>query len=276
MFKRLQRLFLVSFLLLLGNGFVPVALDAALPPHADGRDCASAGQISLNSDVAATLFNTQDPAVYRMVLDQRGLLDIRIDPGAMDVWDMELLDSSCRPVAGVKAADSMVTREWSEITVPHEKMFSFETSMWTLPAGVFFVRITPNPVDVFQETFTFHTKFIPHYGHDCATAEPVKLSTSIDGELLYAEDREMFRLTTTEPGEIHAWIAAPLAPPNEPLIGLYSAGCSNSNQRQTGDGGNGTTTGELAPGIYYLSVEPSTPEHLGPFTLHVEFTRGSL
>jgi hypothetical protein len=31
---------------------------------------------------------------------------------------------------------------------------------------------------------TVHNKFTPHFGHDCATAEPVALSGMIDGALL--------------------------------------------------------------------------------------------
>src|SRR5262249_38480266 len=152
-------------------------------------------------------------------------------------WNMELLDSSCRPVPGVNADESLVTGQWAEITVPHEKMFSFERNVWTLPSGVYFVRILPNPVSVFQETFTFHTRFIPHYGHDCATADPVQLSGSVDGELLYAADREMFTMTTTEPGQIHVWMTGPLMPAKEPLIRLYSAGCFNGNPPQTAHDG---------------------------------------
>jgi hypothetical protein len=170
--KKLIHLF---FLALTSIAF-DTTVHAAVPAqHPHGHDCATAGSITLNSDVVATLVDTEDYAFYRIDLPQRGLLDVWIDPGAMDAWDMQLLDSACRPVTGVIGDESLLTGQWAGITVPHKAMFSTDQSVWTLPAGAYFIRVRPNPVDVFQERFTFHTKFIPHYGHDCDTAAPLRL-----------------------------------------------------------------------------------------------------
>jgi hypothetical protein len=268
----------LSKVTLISLGFVLIALTplahAATPgPRRLGKDCATARDISLNSDVTATLANTTDNAVYRMSLKQRGLLDVWIDGGALDMWGMELLDSSCRRIPSVIADESLVTHRWAEITVPHKGMVSSDTSIWTLAAGVYFVRIRPNPFGVFQTQLTFHTKFIPHYGHDCDTAEPLKLPDLIRGELLYAEDREVFRVTTTQTGRIHAWTAGPLMPPKQPVIKLIADGCSTNAELHTCSDTTRLVTPMLPPGTYYLSVEPGGPNYLGRFTLHVEFEK---
>jgi hypothetical protein len=268
MFKK--NFILLFFLALISIGFAPIAHAGALPQHSHAHDCSTANQISLGSDVVATLVATDDYAVYRIALNERGLLDVSIDPGAMDAWDMELLDSSCQPVPEIIGDVSLLKGNWAEITVPHKDLlFPTTNSVWTLGSGVYFVRIRPNPVDVFQDQFTFHTTFIPHYGHDCATAEAIKLSNSIEGELLYAEDREVFRLTTTDTGQIHGWTTGPLTP-KQPVIELYFQDCSSGIEQQTSDD-RGIITTSLAPGTYYLSVEPQKPDQLGRFTLHIEF-----
>jgi hypothetical protein len=268
MFKK--NCILLSFLGLILIGFAPMAHAGALPQHSHAHDCATASQISLDSDVVATLAGTDDYAVYRIALNERGLLDVSIDPGAFDAWSMQLLDSTCQPVPGIIGDVSLLTGNWAEIAVPHKDFFFPATkSVWTLGSGVFFVRIRPNPIDVFQNQFTFHTKFIPHYGHDCATAEAVKLSEAIEGELLYAEDREVFRLTTRDIGQIHGWTTGPLT---KPVIGLYFPDCSSGIEKQTSDErGTDIITTSLAPGTYYLSVEPQKPGQLGQFALHIEF-----
>jgi hypothetical protein len=273
MFKHIRTKIILFSLALLSIASTPLAHAAAPGQHPLGKDCATARDISLNSDVTVTLPNTTDYAVYRMSLKQRGLLDVWIDGGTLDMWGMELLDSSCRRIPNVIADESLVTHRWAEITVPHKGMVSSDASIWTLAAGVYFVRIRPNPFGVFQARFTFHTKFIPHYGHDCDTAEPLKLPGLVRGELLYAGDREVFRVTTTETGRIHAWTTGPLVPPRQPVIKLIADRCSTGPELHVCNESTHLVTPILKPGTYYLSVEPGGPNYLGRFTLHVEFEK---
>lgn len=273
MFNHIRTKIILFSLAFVSIAVTPVADAAAREQHTLGKDCATARDISLNSKVTATLANTTDYAVYRMSIKQRGLLDVWIDGGALDMWGMELLDSSCRRMPNVIADESLVTHRWAEITVPHRGMFSSEASIWTLGTGVYFVRIRPNPFGVFETRFTFHTKFLPHYGHDCDTAEPLTLPGLIRGELLYADDREVFRVTTTQTGRIHAWTTGPLMPPKQPLIKLIAANCSPKPELQTCNESTHLVTPTLSPGTHYLSVEPGRPNYLGRFTLHVEFEK---
>jgi hypothetical protein len=92
----------------------------------------------------------------------------------------------------------------------------------------------------------------------------------VDGELLYGEDQEVFRVTTTRTGRIHARTTGPLTPPREPVVKLISD-CSSKAELQITSEATGITTPVLPPGTYYLSVTPWRPNYLGRFTLHVEF-----
>jgi hypothetical protein len=271
MFRKLRMNFtlLVSLAWLL-TAFTP-AEARQLAQHPHGHDCASAAEISLNSDVNATLLDTSDYAFYKIVLDQRGVLDVWIDPGVMDAWDMELRNSSCQVEPGAVGDESLLTRKWAGITVPHKGRFSWDPSAWTLDAGVYFVRIRRNPVRVFQDSFTFHTKFIPHYGHECITAEPIQLPGAIEGELLYAEDREVFRVTITHAGPIHAWTTGPLTTPKQPVLEVSAADCCSRPPLQISVGQTGIVTTALTPGEYYVAVKPWRPEYVGRFTFHVDF-----
>jgi hypothetical protein len=206
-----------------------------------------------------------------MVLDQRGLIDIWTDAASFDVWAIDLLDSSCKTIPGVSAGSSAVTGTYSKITVPSMNVMPGQ-SVWTLAPGAYFMRLHPDPARVSQVPFTVHSKFTPHYGHNCQTAEPVKLTGSIDGALLYADDREVFRVTTEKPGRIYAWTTGPLSPSKEPAIDLYFADCSKAiGQFLNDEGGPVTRSTIFEPATYYVSVEPRRTDSLGKFTLHLEF-----
>ena len=241
--------------------------------HSHGHDCMSAGTIALNSDVTALLLNPDDYAFYQIVLPRRGLLDASIDPGAFDAWNMDLLDASCQPVDGAQSDNSLVTGKWARITVPHKSEFVKDAGLWTLAPGRYFIRIKPNPVDVFKESFNFRTKFTPHFGHDFETAEPAKLGGTIDGELLYGEDREVFRVTTTEMGLIRAWTGGPLEVPKEPVIYIYNSDGTKLDAPKAAGASNAVMTGLMMPGTYFISVEPWRPECLGKYTLHLDFVQ---
>ena len=187
------------------------------------------------------------------------------------MWGMELLDSSCRLISNAIADVSLVSGRWAEITVPHQGIVSTDASLWTLGPGVYFVRIRRNPFDAFQERLMFRTSFIPHYGHDCATAEPLKIPGLIEGEMVYAEDREVFRVTTTQTGRIHAWTTGPQTSRKEPLIKLSLVNCSGKTELCVDNDTTGLVTRVLPPGTYYLSAEPRRPRYLGKYTLHVDF-----
>jgi len=274
-FRKIFNLWLVLVLISIGLPAMAYAQAVPFNQHPHGHDCMSARQISLNSDITALLLDPADYAFYQIVIPQRGLLDVSLDPGAFDAWNMELLDSSCQPVAGATSDNSLVTGKWARVTIPHKGLFTSDISLWTLAPGTYFVRIKPNPVDVFQETFAFRTKFTPHYGHDCDSAEPMKIPGAIDGELLYGADREVFRVETTETGLIRAWTTGELASPKEPAIRVYTADCSTDATQQTNDERQGIVTNVLTPRIYYVVVEPWKPGYLGKFTLHLEFVRTS-
>jgi hypothetical protein len=253
---------------------VPMIAHAQAIPfaeHPHGHDCMTAATISLNSDVKALLLDPGDYAFYQIVLPRRGLLDVSIDPGAFDAWNMDLLDASCQAVDGVESDNSLVTGKWARITIPHKAEFSREAGLWTLAPGRYFIRIKPNPVDVFKESFVFRTTFTPHFGHDFETAEPVKLGGTIEGELLYAQDREVFRVTTTDLGLVRAWTSGPLEAPKEPVLYVYDSDGTKLDAPKSAGAPNAVMTGVLTPGTYFISVEPWRPEYLGKYTLHLDF-----
>lgn len=238
-------------------------------PH--GRDCATAATIELNTETGGTFADTDDRAVYRIVLDRRGLLDVWTEAGNFDLWDVKLLDSSCNEVPGVGAGDSVVGNRYMRITVPHLNLKP-EESVWTLAAGIYFLRFIPDPVDVFGDPFIFHTSFIPHYGHDFETAESIAIPASIAGCTVYPQDREVFRIQLPHSGAIHAWTTGPTESAPLPSISLSGPYFTNENGLRLEDSTEqGIRTSVLKAGDYYLSVEPTKPDLLGPFTLHVEF-----
>jgi hypothetical protein len=98
------------------------------------------------------------------------------------------------------------------------------------------------------------------------------ISSVKDGELLYPEDRQVFRVDVSQAGQLHAWISGSAEAPNQPYVDLLYANCSFSGEMQAYDEtGMGIYSGTLVPGTYYLSVIPE-PHTLGPFTLHVDFS----
>ncbi|PYS50689.1 MAG: hypothetical protein DMG13_20475 [Acidobacteria bacterium] len=262
--------------IVLGLALVGVMILFDLIAKADiqhGRTCATAMTISLNTEVRGSFAGTSDRAVYRIVLERRGLLDVWTEAGNLDLWNGQLLDSSCQEVPGVGPGDSVLGDGYMRITVPQMNLKPSE-SVWTLDPGIYFLRFEPDPVDVFGDPFIFHTNYITHYGHDFKTAEPIAFPGSIDGALLYPEDREVFRLTLPEPGAIHAWATGPNPSEALPLINLSFQDSSSAIARQSGDGtGNGFLATVLKPGVYYLALEPRGSDVMGPFTLHVEFAR---
>jgi len=236
-----------------------------------GHDCATANSVLPDSVNHAVLADTTDIAVYRIVLDHSGLIDVWTDPGSFTVWDMELLDSSCIPVPHVAGAVSAISGKYSKITVPR---FGIEPdyTIWTLSKGIYFIRMHPAPVLTNGEPFVFHVKVIPHAGHDCSTAESIPASGSVEGAMLYPNDREMYRVHVSQPVRIHAFTTGPSATLNEPVVGLYFSDCSSAFEQEFADEwGNGILTSLLEAGTYYLSVEPFRGDLLTPFTLHIEF-----
>jgi len=237
---------------------------------AHGHDCSTASLIALDSDTRAVLYDSTDFAVYRLVLQERGLIDVWTDPGNFSVWDIELLDSSCEAVDGVGPGTSIIMGGYSKITIPSFNIMP-KQSVWTLPAGVYYMRLHPDPVLKGGEPFIFHTKFVRHYGHDCASAERVPASGSIDGALLYPQDREVFRVTVNPPARIRAWTTGPLGRWNQPTIDLRLSDCSSASEMEFDDESpTGVVTMPLEVGTYYLAVEPLDRDFLGPFTLHVQ------
>ena len=267
-------LILAALLIAMAIGLAPMARAAQVAQHTHGHDCQTASSVALNGESHATLTDTNDYAVYRIDLEQRGLLEVTVEPGALDIWGLELLNSSCAVIPGLYSDTSMVTGKWTALTVPHKDYLQYGDPMtWTLDPGAYFVRIRPNPAKVFQDEITYHTKFIAHYGHDIATAEPITMDRPANGELLYPEDREVFQITTTERGQIHAWTAGPSETADKPVVELYySDGSSGFEQRVSDWEGTGIIPDMLPPGTYYFSVIPQKPDKLGTFTLNLEFT----
>src|SRR5690348_1978075 len=132
MFSKISRLSILAFSII---GILALKVPSAKADDlSHGRDCATARQISPNSVNHGVLNDSADIAVYRVVLDQRGLLDVWTDPGSFTVWDMELLNASCLPVPHVAGGVSVVTRKYSKITVPTIGIgIEPEDTVWTLP-----------------------------------------------------------------------------------------------------------------------------------------------
>jgi hypothetical protein len=226
-------------------------------PH--GRDCATANPIQLGVEERTQLTNAKDRAVYRVVLEERGLLDVKANSDG-EAANAELLDSACNPIGIVSGGTSISTGEKALITTP--------STLWTLNPGVYFVRFDAAGTKGSGNPFTFEAIFTAHYGHDCLTAEPMELAGTKDGELLYPEDREVFRVDLAEPGQIHAWTTGPL---EAPYVDIYPASCSTSIKMEAiEEPGVGFVTPVLNRGTYFLSVRPE-PNALGRFTINVEF-----
>jgi hypothetical protein len=89
--------------------------------------------------------------------------------------------------------------------------------------------------------------------------------------LLYPMDREVFRITLSEPAAIHAWTTGPTASFLLMPINLEFADGSMAGDTQYEKGTRSEiVTSVLKPGTYYLSVEPASSQVPGPFTLHVQ------
>lgn len=217
--------------------------------------------IRLGSAEQTAFDNAKDRAVYRVVLETRGLLDVLAIAGESNVGKVQLLDSSCSPIPAIGSGRSVVTGKDSLLTTT--------AGVWTLDPGGYFVRFEPSSSMVSGRLFSFEATLTPHYGHDCATAEPMNGFSPKDGELLYAEDREVFRVNLLEAGQIHAWTTGPMEAP--PYVDLHLAECSYASELQTVDEtGNGIVTAVLMPGTYYLFVRPE-PRAFGRYTLNVEY-----
>jgi hypothetical protein len=267
----------IGRLLIFGFSIIGVLTVTAPSVKADdrshGRDCATAKEIPANSVNHGVLTDSTDIAVYRVVLDHRGLMEVWADPGSFTVWDMELLDSSCVPVPHVTAGISVITGKYAKITVPSLALEAVDM-VWTLPKGVYFIRMHPAPVFVNGQPFVFHVKFIPHSGHDCSTAGAIPPSGLVESAMLYPDDREMYRVQIAQPVRVHAWATGSFATGNEPVIGLYFSDCSSGFEQEFADeSGKGMVSSLLEGGTYYLSVEPFRGDLLTPFTLHVEFVK---
>ena len=269
MFRKISRLFILGFSII---GIVTLTAPSAKADDlSHGHDCATAKQILPNSLNHGVLTDSTDIAVYRLVLDHSGLIDVWTDPGSFTVWDMELLDSSCVVVPHVAGGVSVITGKYSTITVPTFGIGPDDT-MWTLPKGVYFIRMYPAPMLTNGEPFIFHVKFTPHAGHDCSNAESIPPSGSVESAMLYPNDREMYRVQISQPVRVHVFTTGPSATLNEPVIGLYFSDCSSAFEQEFADEwGNGLVSSLLESGTYYLSVEPFRGDLLTPFTLHVEF-----
>src|ERR1019366_8827884 len=142
----------------------PIAQASDLP---HGHDCATAKQVQPEAEEVVAFANASDRAVYRVVLDERGLLDVRADFGSPAAANVTLLDSSCSPIRPVGSISVMTG---TVLTTP--------SNIWTLGPGTYFVRFEPVGAKLSGNSFSFGTNFTAHYGHDCSTAEPMKLSAS--------------------------------------------------------------------------------------------------
>ena len=125
-----------------------------------GQNCASASLLKLGGQVTTSLDNSNDNAVYKIVLDKRGSLDVWADPNTTDIRKMELLDSSCAPIEAIHGGISKTTGKYAGLTVPSTDLFGAET-VSTLGPGSYFVRVVAVPIDVFGETFTVHMRSTP-------------------------------------------------------------------------------------------------------------------
>ena len=256
-------------------GFIAGAiLTFATPPARanellHGHDCATASRIGANAETRSLLSNSNDIAVYRVVIEQRGLFDVWTDPGSFDVWDMDLLDAKCEAVPGVSGGVSSLTGKYSKITVPSINPIRLE-SVWTMEPGTYFIRLHPAPVLAKGAPFIFHTRFTPHFGHECSTAEALPPSRFVESAMLYDEDREVFAITLQGRSEIRAWTTGPLEGAKAPVLSLHLADCSRAFLQEYQDG-TGMITTPLPAGTYYIAVQPAKPDLLGPYRLHIEY-----
>jgi hypothetical protein len=246
----------------------PIVHAAGLDEH--GRNCTSATPLAPGEQVTTAFSDTSDRAVYKVVLDRRGLLDVWTDPDTMDIWTMDLLDASCRPIKAVSGGMSVVTGDYARLTIPSTDLLNEEV-VSTLGPDTYFIEIRADSIDVFGDVFTLHTRFTPHYGHECATAEPMALNSSAKGDLLYDGDREVFRVVTTETGEIHAVATSNAADP--PTIAIYRSDCSNSRELMDSNrDAVGLATAVLEPGDYFVSIAATGSKPTGPYVLSVAFS----
>jgi hypothetical protein len=264
MFKRNPTNLLV--MLSLAALWLSITSVAAAADLSHARDCATAMLIKPGVEVETAFSNSADRAVYRIVLETRSVIDVVLKSGDASVGNAELLDSSCMPVR-LAAGRSAVTGKAAQITVP--------ATVWTLASGVYFVRFSPAPAGKFGMPFVFEAAVRPHFGHDCASAQPLtdngSSSASIRGELLYPEDRQVFKIVLAEPGQVRAFTTGPLEPPNQPYIDLLMADCSSGAEFQSFDETTmGITTSTLLPGIYFLTVIPE-PHTLGEYWITVSW-----
>jgi hypothetical protein len=103
-------------------------------------------------------------------------------------------------------------------------------------------------------------------------ASCVPASGSVENAMLYADDREMYRIHISQPVRVHAFTTGPSETRTEPVVGLYFSDCSSGFDQEFADErGNGLVSSLLEPGTYYLSVEPFRGDLLTPFTLHMEY-----
>ena len=254
MLKRvLQRGFFLGLLALVWASTSRAAWAVDVTP---GRDCASASRIDTGVLQRGYLSGPADQAVYRVVLDQRSLMDVTVESGNLELRRVELLDSSCTPL---------------QLRGSGNILFSVPTPLWTLAPGVYFIRFAGVPAPLLGLPFTFQVNLTPHRGHDCVSAESLASGPN-EGELVYPEDREVYKIELKYPGQIHAWTTGELQPPNEPYLDLMAPDCSTAIELQTNDDSYGVMTVTLSPGTYYLAVRPE-PHTLGKYALYVEFYR---
>jgi len=263
---------LVSAMVMLAMALAATAADVS--PH--GHSCATAVEIKAGGELTTALDAVNDHAYFKITLPKRGLLDVWTDPGTLDIWGMGLLDSSCVAIPAINGGASVLTGDYARLTVPSTDLVSEET-VSTLPAGTYYIRVDPEPIDVFGDRFTVHTRFRAHFGHDADSAEPVNLNSSIDGELLYVGDAEVFRISLEKPGEFSARVAMPDG--NAPELNLSfpdgsTAGTLTVKATDDYPGELTVVSDTLDPGIYFLSVTPSRNKdgrNLGKYELTIGF-----
>jgi hypothetical protein len=241
----------------------------AAPADAHGRDCASASRIDLGGEATTSFADNSDRAVYKVVLEQRGLLDVWADPDALDIWAMTLLDSSCRPIRAINGGVSAISGNYARLTVPSTDILDDKT-VSTLGTGAYFIQINADPTEVFGETFTIHTRFAAHYGHDFATAEPMALNGSMNGELLYSGDAEVFKVVIKQRGELEATAIGAAKDP--PQLAFYLKDCTSGVESLARQSATGIATVTLDPGAYYISVAAAGTNQLGRYALTVKFS----
>jgi hypothetical protein len=106
-----------------------------------GTDCATATPVALNTEGHGAFADVNDRVVYRIVLERRGLLDVSTEAGNLDLWNVQLLDSSCNAVAGARPGESVISNGYMRITVPSINLDPSQ-SLWTLDSGTYFLRLS--------------------------------------------------------------------------------------------------------------------------------------